>query len=79
MRQRDQSSLEERVAMLEAQVRQLVSDRRAQPGPRDWLATVGMFSGDEYMRQIDESTLKIREEDRRHSRRRGSKRRRAKS
>jgi hypothetical protein len=75
-----QSSLEKRVALLEEQVRQLMTTRRKQPGPKDLLSTIGMFSGDEYMKQIDEAALAYRERDRRKERRKSpARRRRAKS
>ena len=74
------NDLEHRVAVLEQQVRQLISGQRIQPGPREWLSTVGMFSGDELMKQIDEAALKFREDDRKQARRKfAKKRRRAKS
>lgn len=47
------SDLEERVALLEQQVRSLLTQNPAGPGPMDWLKSVGMFSGDELMKKID--------------------------
>jgi len=35
------------------------------PGRDDWQRTIGMFTGDSVMREIDDASLKIREEDRR--------------
>jgi hypothetical protein len=77
-----QHDLEKRVAVLEAQVQQLMLTKRQNPGPNDWLSTVGMFSGDEYMKQIDAAALEFREQDRRRARKRNAtkkKPRRAKS
>ena len=37
--------------------------------PRDWRSTIGMFGGDEIMKQIDEEGRKIREKDREKARR----------
>jgi citrate synthase len=71
-----QADLEKRVTVLEEQVRQLMTSERKQPGPLDWLSTVGMFSGDEYMKQIDKAALAYRERDRRKVRRKVSVRRR---
>lgn len=53
--------LEQRVADLESKVAELLSgsDRR------DWRRSIGMFAGDDLMKQIDEEGRKFREEDRR--------------
>lgn len=74
-------SLEKRVAVLEDQVRELVIAKRDNPGPKDWMSTVGMFTGDEYMKKIDAAALEFREKDRRRARRASTKKRarRAKS
>jgi hypothetical protein len=76
-----QNNLEKRVAALEEQVRWLMLGKRSNPGREDWLATVGMFTGDEYMKKIDAAALEFREKDRRRARRAGTKKRlrRAKS
>ena len=63
LRERSIMTLEERVAALERQVAALLESRRT-----DWLSTVGMFSGDEVMKQIDEATKRIREADRKRAR-----------
>jgi hypothetical protein len=60
-------SLEERVAALELQMEQLLSRRQTEDRPKDWRRTIGMFSGDEIMWQIDQNALAYREEDRRRS------------
>jgi hypothetical protein len=53
--------LEYRVTSLEEQVAQLkINGQRA----KDWRRTVGMFTGDELMKRIDEEALRFREEDR---------------
>ena len=57
-------TLEERVAALEAQVSQLLADRKKNR-PKDWRRTLGMFTGDEIMREICDLALQYREEDRR--------------
>ena len=76
-----QHDLETRVAVLEAQVQQLLLAKRTNPGRSDWLATVGMFSGDKYMKQIDAAALEFREQDRRRALKRVTKKKtkRAKS
>jgi hypothetical protein len=61
-------TLAERVAHLEremARFRQIQYTRI----PLDWRATIGMFSGDETMKQIDEYARQFREADRRRARR----------
>lgn len=63
-----QKKLEERVAVLEEQVRRLLAGERPQPGPMDWLKTVGMSSGDEVMKKIDAAGAAWRERDRRKAR-----------
>lgn len=71
-------TLEERVASLEKQVAQL----RANGVParqKDWRRTIGMFTGDEGMKEVFREALKIREADRARARRRYPKPRRAKS
>jgi wyosine [tRNA(Phe)-imidazoG37] synthetase (radical SAM superfamily) len=60
-------SLEDRVAALEAQVARLLAPHSNNDRPKDWRRTIGMFAGDEIMREIDEHARKYREEDRRKS------------
>jgi hypothetical protein len=75
-----QNALERRVAALEQQVSALNREKSTRPGPMDWLATVGMFSGNKFMRKIVDSALEYREQDRRNARRKSkTKRKRAKS
>jgi hypothetical protein len=57
-------TLEERVAELEKKVAQLM----ANSNQKDWRRTLGMFTGDEIMKQIDEEGRKIREKERRQAR-----------
>lgn len=58
-------SLEERVAALEQQVNSLLAARTNGGTQKDWRRTLGMFTGDEVMRAIDEEARQFREEDRR--------------
>jgi len=57
------SSLEDRVKRLEALYAALATS--AKRGKKDWRRTLGMFTGDEIMKRIDENALKYRKEDRR--------------
>jgi hypothetical protein len=61
-------SLEERVAALERQVAELKNSLDKAVGNKNWLSTVGMFSGDEVMKRIDEEGRKWREAERRKTR-----------
>jgi hypothetical protein len=58
-------TLEERVAALEKHVVHLLARLPPLPQPLDWRSTVGMFANDEVMKQIDAAGRKIREADRR--------------
>ena len=71
-----QASVEERISALERTVAQLVQSRETASLVKDWKRTVGMFSGNELMKEIDAAGQKIREEDRQRARRRGTGRRR---
>jgi hypothetical protein len=71
-----QASVEERISALERTVAQLVRSRETTSPVKDWKRTVGMFSGNELMKEIDAAGQKIREEDRQRARRRGNGRRR---
>lgn len=57
------TTLEERVAVLEKQVAQLFAKQPGQP-KKDWRSTIGMFTGDPIMAEIQEEGRKIREADR---------------
>jgi hypothetical protein len=61
------ASLEDRVAALELQIAQLLLRRNGDERPKDWRRTIGMFAGDEIMREICENALEYREEDRRRT------------
>jgi hypothetical protein len=67
-------SLEVRVAALERQVADLRAVLENGVRQKDWRRTIGMFTGDEVMKQIDQATLEIREASRRKAHRRQSKR-----
>ena len=60
------TTLTQRVADLERQVSELLAARAAPD--RDWRRLVGMFAGDDGMRQVFEEALKLREADRRAAR-----------
>lgn len=61
------STLERRVARLEEIVACLQNGTRRE---KDWRRTIGMFAGDEVMKQIEEEGRKVREADRTKARRR---------
>jgi hypothetical protein len=69
-------SVEERISALERTVAQLVQSRDAASRVKDWKRTVGMFSGNELMKEIDAAGQKIREDARQRVRRGGDGRRR---
>jgi hypothetical protein len=68
-----QRNLEERVAALEMQVAELKASLANGARPGDWRGTIGMFTGDEVMKRIDEEARKYREADRRKARHRRGK------
>ncbi len=63
----EQAKLEERVAELEKQLADLKLRIDMLSRPNDWRSVVGMFAGDEGMKEIFEEARKIREEDRRRT------------
>ena len=71
-----QTTVEERISALERTVAELVQSRRPAGRVKDWQQTVGMFSVNELMKEIDAAGQKLREQDRQRARRRGTKRRR---
>lgn len=73
-----QLTLEKRLAALESVVAELRAPQKRGNRKKDWRRTIGMFTGDEMMKRIDEEALKYREADRRKARSRSSKRRPAK-
>jgi hypothetical protein len=64
-----ESTLEQRVAALEHELAVLKEAVANGTLLKDWRRTIGMFSGDAVMKQIDEEARKIREADRRRARR----------
>ena len=58
------TTLEERVAALEATVAQLLSQSDSVVAKKDWRSTLGMFADDPIMQEIDEEGRRIREADR---------------
>ena len=55
------TTLEERVAALEATVAQLLSQADSVGSKKDWRSTHGMFADDPIMKAIDEEGRRIRE------------------
>ena len=62
-------TLEERVAALEKLVVQIMAKLPASEPVKDWRSTIGMFANDPVMKAIDEEGRKIREADRRRTKR----------
>ena len=58
------TTLEQRVTALEKQVAELMEKILSPPVEKNWRSTIGMFAGDELMKEIDEEGRKIREADR---------------
>jgi hypothetical protein len=71
--------LEERVAVLEAQMERLVSLQVSKPGPMDWLRSVGMFTGNEEMKVMDAECQALRDRERRQASARQRRSRRVRS
>lgn len=71
-------TLEQRLAALEKRVAELALVLTSGGRVKDWRRTVGMFSGDDVMKQIDAEALKFRERDREKARRKEARRQRAK-
>lgn len=68
-----QPTVKERVSALERVVAELVQSRLPAGRVKDWRRTVGMFSGNELMKEIDAAGQKLREQDRQRERGRGMK------
>ena len=68
------ASLEERLNVVEKQLAELQEQVQKLIRPKDWRNVVGMFAGDEGMKRIDEAGRKYREEDRRKTMPKPSKR-----
>lgn len=69
-----QTMMAERLAALEKQVGELARRLLALEAPKDWRSTIGMFAGDEVMKEIFEEGRKIREKDREKARKGAKKR-----
>ncbi len=54
-------ALAERVAILEKEMARIRQPQQAAPRTRDWRRTVGMFAGDEVMKEIFEAGRQIRD------------------
>jgi hypothetical protein len=61
--------LDKRVQMLEQQVAQLRAMVQQPASGKNWRRTVGMFTGDEVMKRIDEGARMYRQADRAKARR----------
>jgi hypothetical protein len=57
-------NLEQRLAALEKEVAQLRQATQSRSSFKDWRQAVGMFPGNDFMKQIDEAGREIREADR---------------
>jgi hypothetical protein len=64
-----QATLEQRVSTLEKELAELRAVVTNGQGEKDWRSTIGMFAGDDVMREIFEEALKYREANRRQARR----------
>ena len=61
-----QATLEERVSALEKLVAKFMAGSQAQ-GPKDWRNTIGMFGDDPIQKRIDAAGRRIRQADRRRT------------
>ena len=64
-------TLEDRVSKLESLVQRLTAGGEVSEAPNAgnrWLSTVGMFAGDDVMKEVIEEGRRIREEDREQAR-----------
>jgi hypothetical protein len=71
-------SLADRVAALEKEVADLKAASSNGAPKKDWRSAVGIFAGDEVMKEIFAEAMKFREADREKARRRFAKPRRSK-
>jgi hypothetical protein len=62
-------TLENRVAELERRLDEMTVRKSGEPGPEDWVRSVGMFTGNAFMKEIDAAGRSIRETERRVARR----------
>ena len=65
-----QLSLEQRVAALEQEVAQIKGEHGNGRQDKPWLRTMGMFAGDEGLKEVLEEALKLRDKDRERAYRR---------
>lgn len=72
-------ALEQRVAVLERRVEELQRIVANGERPKDWRRTIGMFSGDDGMKELFAEAIKLREKDRENARRRYAKKRKARA
>ena len=63
------TTLEQRVDVLEKRVAEVLERILAPTPAKDWRSTLGMFTGDPVMRELDEEGRKIREAEREEARR----------
>jgi hypothetical protein len=73
-----QTGLEKRVRVLEEEVAALKVRAQIGDDGKDWRRTIGMFTGNEEMKAIDEWCLAEREKERERARKNGRKRTRSK-
>ena len=72
-------TLEERVAALERQFGALLGNHTGTGRTKDWRRTRGVFTGDDFMKQVFEEGRKIREAERKRAQPRSRKKRQAHS
>ena len=64
-------NLEQRVAELEARYAELLKVVQNQPSRDAWRSVVGMFADDPHIEELHEEARRIREEDRKDTKREG--------
>lgn len=64
-----ETTLEQRVNNLEQQVAQVLDRMAAPNGGKSWRSSLGLFTDDPVMKEIDEEGRKIREAERQEARR----------
>jgi hypothetical protein len=60
-------TMEERVAALEKQVATFLASTADTGGTKDWRRTRGVFTGDEFMKEVFEEGRKLRDADRKRA------------
>jgi hypothetical protein len=63
-----ETNVEKRLSALERTVAELLQSHRNPAKGKDWKRTIGMFSGNELMKEIDAAGRKIRDDDRARAR-----------